>query len=54
MDIPKSDILWLLVVATIAFSFVELHRRADSGEHFFAVTVALVTVATALLWVAIG
>ena len=54
MDIPKGDIVWMLTVTSAALGFVELSRRQGEGEHSFAMTLALVVVVSALIWVAIG
>jgi len=54
MDIPKGDIVWMLTVTSAALGFVELSRRQGEGEHLFAMTLALVVVVSALMWVAIG
>jgi len=54
MDIPKGDLTWMLLVMTAALGFVELSRRQGEGEHLFAMTLALVVVVSALMWVALG
>jgi len=54
MDIPKGDIVWMLTVTSAALGFVELSRRQGEGEHSFAMTLALVVVVSALMWVALG
>ena len=54
MDIPKGDIVWMLTVTSAALGFVELSRRQGEGEHSFAMTLALVVVVSALMWVALS
>jgi hypothetical protein len=54
VDFAKSDVIWIIAVASAALGFVELSRRQGEGEHLFAMTLALVVVVSALIWVALG
>ena len=54
MDMPKGDVVWLITLTSAALGFVELSRRQGEGEHSFAMTLALVVVVSALIWVALG
>jgi desulfoferrodoxin (superoxide reductase-like protein) len=54
MTIANGDIAWLMVVCTAALGFVELTKHQEPQAHFFAMTVAWVVVASALLWVALS
>jgi hypothetical protein len=42
-----------MLVLTAAFGFVELTKRQEPEAHSFAMTLAVVTVFSALLWVAL-
>jgi hypothetical protein len=51
---PKGDIAWLLVVGITAIGFVRLAQQQDPEAHAWAMTLAVVTIFGALLWVAVG
>jgi hypothetical protein len=53
VEVAAGDKVWLVLVAAAALGFVELSRHQEPSEHVFAMTVAWVTVVTALLWVAL-
>jgi len=54
MDIPKGDMVWLMLVMVAALGFVELSRHQEPQAFTFVTTAAWVTVFSALLWVVLG
>jgi hypothetical protein len=53
-SIPNGDIAWIMVVLTAAFGFVQLAKQQEPEAQSWALTLAVVTVFGALLWVAVG
>jgi hypothetical protein len=54
MAIPNGDIAWIMLVLTAVFGFVQLAKQQEPEAQSWALTLAVVTVFSALLWIALG